>query len=201
MDYWKPGDPKVLRSMWGARVRAAWPVTVITDQPEYTATYLRKGTIFQQARTHAGQRVRLPVGEWRLAEEVWTRDTVRLAFPGKSYSVLAIWDDDGKGITNWYVNLEKPFERHGRGYDFEDLFLDVVISGNLREWRWKDEDELDEAVSAGLLSHKQAQDTRMVGEQVIALASTNGSPFSDGWEKWKPNPQWVLSSISLSDGK
>src|SRR5688572_23364362 len=126
MSFWKPGDHIVLRSMWGVKVRAAWPVTIISDQPGYVATYLRKGTICQQAKTHQGEPVRMPVGEWRLVEDVWRRDTIRLAFPGQPYSVLAFLDDTSRRITSWYVNLETPFERHEKGYDFHDLFLDVV---------------------------------------------------------------------------
>ena len=34
---------------------------------------------------------------------------------------------------------------------------DVVISGDLREWRWQDKDELTEAVQAGLLTNDEAR--------------------------------------------
>lgn len=195
MKSWEPGSQIILRSMWGTKVRAVWPVTVISDQSVFVATYLRKGTTFQGATTQEGAAVRLPVGEWTLTESIWTRDVVRLAFPRKAYSLLAFLDEKSTQVAHWYVNLEKSFQRHNKGYDFTDLFLDVVISGDLAEFRWKDEDELMEAIDARLLSEEEADDARKVGQQVIHLARAKGSPFSDGWESWKPNPDWPIPRL------
>lgn len=195
MKRWEPGSQIILRSMWGSKVRAVWPVTVINDQPDFIATYLRKGTTFKRATTQEGVAVRLPVGEWNLTESIWTRDVVRLAFPQKSYSLLAFLEEQDPQVAHWYVNLEESFLRHNKGYDFTDLFLDVVISGNLAEFRWKDEDELLEAIDARLISKEQADDARKVGQQVIHLARTKGSPFSDGWESWKPSPDWPIPRL------
>ena len=56
----------------------------------------------------------------------------------------------------------------------------------------KDEDELSEAVQAGLLTHEQARAVYTAGHQVIELVKMQGPPFSDGWERWKPNPSWRI---------
>src|SRR5712691_8822098 len=88
--------------------------------------------------------------------------------------------------------LLRYLERWRHGFTFTDLFLDVVISGDLCAWRWKDEDELTEAVQTGLLTNDQAQDVYEAGHQVIELVKMQGPPFSDGWEQWKPHPSWLI---------
>ena len=168
---------------------------VIHDRPDVLAAYIPRGTIFKQAKTPEGERVRLPLDEWVLVDEAWTRATVMLAFPWQRYRLLGFWDDPHERIITWYANLETPIERSRQGFTFTDLFLDVVISGDLSEWRWKDEDELTEAVQAGLLTNDQAQDVYEAGHQVIELVKMQGPPFSDGWEQWKPPPHWRIPVV------
>nr|MBA2475753.1 DUF402 domain-containing protein [Actinomycetota bacterium] len=48
--------------------------------------------------------------------------------------------------------------------------------------RWKDEDELDEAASLGLLD---AAAVRAEAERVLA-----DPPWPTGWEQWRPDPSW-----------
>ena len=191
-DTWAPGETIVGQSVWDGKVRVACPMFVIHDRPDVLAAYIPRGTINKRARTPGGEPVRLPLGEWVLVEEAWTRAAVMLAFPGRRYRLLGFWDDPHQRIITWYANLETPIERSRHGFAFTDLFLDVVISGDLREWRWKDEDELTEAVQAGLLTNNQAQDVYEAGKQVIELVQRKGPPFSDGWEQWKPNPSWHI---------
>jgi predicted RNA-binding protein associated with RNAse of E/G family len=189
---WAPGETIVGQSVWGGKVRVACPMFVIYDRPDVLATYIPRGTIFKQARTLEGGIVRLPLGEWVLVDEAWTVAAVMLAFPGQRYRLLGFWDAPHERIIMWYANLETPLERSRHGFTFTDLFLDVVISGDLRAWRWKDEDELNEAVQAGLLTHDQARDVYEAGDHVIELVQMQGSPFSDGWEQWKPHPSWRI---------
>jgi predicted RNA-binding protein associated with RNAse of E/G family len=142
--------------------------------------------------TPGGEAVRLPLGDWILVDEAWTRAAVMLAFPGRRYRLLGFWNEPHTRIIMWYANLETPMERSRHGFTFTDLFLDVVISGDWRQWRWKDEDELNEAVEAGLLTNDQARDVYEAGHQVIELVKMQGPPFSDEWEQWKPNPSWRI---------
>ena len=191
-DTWAPGDTIVGQSVWEGKVRVACPMFVIHDRPDGLAAYIPRGTIVRQARTPEGERVRLPIGEWVLVDETWTKAAVMLAFPGRRYRFMGFWDEPHERIITWYANLETPIERSRQGFTFTDLFLDVVISGDLRAWRWKDEDELHEAVQAGLLTDNQAREVYEVGKQVIGLVQVQGPPFSDGWEQWKPNPSWLI---------
>lgn len=189
---WSKGHVITMNSVWEGKLRASWPVRVVLDSPDLLVTYLAPGTQFKHAATALGDFVRMPIGEWQFINVVWTAPTLTFALPGRPYRLLAFQDETHQGIRQWYANLEKPFVRIPDGYDFEDLFLDVVLTGDLSEYRWKDEDELREATRLGLLTPSDAQEVYKAGEEVIKLARANGSPFSDGWGSWKPDPDWQV---------
>jgi predicted RNA-binding protein associated with RNAse of E/G family len=71
-----------------------------------------------------------------------------------------------------------------------DQILDIVVDADLRAWRWKDEDELQECLELGLISHERTQAMRHEGERVVAMLQS-GKSIYNGWETWKPDPAWV----------
>ncbi len=75
-----------------------------------------------------------------------------------------------------------------------DQLLDVVIEPDL-SWRWKDEDELIEAVAFGLLSTCQGEAICAEGERAIERLEARKPPFCDGWEEWQPEPGWKLPTL------
>lgn len=77
-----------------------------------------------------------------------------------------------------------------------DHVLDVVIEPDL-SWRWKDEEELAEAVGLGLVTPRAADAIRAEGERVIAQLEARRSPFCDGWEHWRPNPAWPIPKLPV----
>jgi predicted RNA-binding protein associated with RNAse of E/G family len=64
-----------------------------------------------------------------------------------------------------------------------------------RSWRWKDEDHLAEALDVGLFTAQQAKAMRAEGERVIERIEAWAAPFDEGWENWRPDPDWPLPSI------
>ena len=52
-------------------------------------------------------------------------------------------------------------------------------------WRWKDEDDLAQAVQVGILDAEAAAALREEGERVIAA-----KPWPTGWEDWRPPREW-----------
>ena len=59
----------------------------------------------------------------------------------------------------------------------------------------KDEDELAAAVAQGVLSPEDAAwITRHADSAEEAVASWQ-SPFSDGWEDWRPDPGWLMPPL------
>src|SRR5262245_45092337 len=101
-DAWTPGETIVGQSVWQGKLRVACPMFVIHDRPDVLAAYIPRGTIVKQARTLGGETVRLPLGEWVLVDDVWTRAAVMLAFPGRRYRLLGFWDDPHERIITWY---------------------------------------------------------------------------------------------------
>jgi len=72
----------------------------------------------------------------------------------------------------------------------------VVIDPDL-SWRWKDEEELEEAVRLGLLTRQAADGIRAEGERVIARLEARNPPFCDGWERWRPDPAWPIPQLPV----
>lgn len=105
---------------------------------------------------------------------------------GGAHAVGHFWDDASGEFLCHYINLQEPLRRSRVGFDSSDHVLDVVVDtdGN---WRWKDQDELEEAVGLGLFSKAEARAIREEGERVIA---TFASLFPTGWESWRPDPSW-----------
>lgn len=109
---------------------------------------------------------------------------LRFMRPGHSHTVEVYWDLDWK-LIGWYINLQAPLTIDSARFDTTDWALDLVISPT-GQWRWKDEDDLAEALELGLLSDRQAAEVRAEGARVIAAR-----PWPTGWEDWRPPPQWT----------
>jgi predicted RNA-binding protein associated with RNAse of E/G family len=72
---------------------------------------------------------------------------------GAHFVVTAMFDDQGE-IVEWYIDVCKTQGVTDQGVPwFDDLYLDIVVLKN-REVFLLDEDELDEALTKGLISVK-----------------------------------------------
>ena len=76
------------------------------------------------------------------------------------------------------------------GFDYLDRLLDIEISPDLSRWKWKDEDELEEAVARGIVTSQEAHVIRAEGESVIAALDAGHPPFDEPWDRWRPDPRW-----------
>jgi len=90
----------------------------------------------------------------------------------------------GTEQLSWYVNLQTPTVVRDDRVDTTDQALDIVVSPS-GEWRWKDEDELDEAVELGIWTEREAAVIRAEGERVL-----EARPWPTGWESWRPPEAW-----------
>ena len=170
-------------------------MTVVHDTPALLALYIAPGTRWKKPITPQGEWARIAIGDWQLADEVWTgRGSLRLTTPGDGHSVLLFWGESGE-LRAWYVNLERPLERTSRGFDFTDLLLDIVVAPDRSSWHLKDEDEVDAAVAAGLILPDEAVAVRAEAEKVGRVIEADSSPFCDGWERWTPDPSWSVPEL------
>jgi predicted RNA-binding protein associated with RNAse of E/G family len=78
-----------------------------------------------------------------------------------------------------------------------DLTLDIIVRPD-RSWYWKDEDELQLAVSKGACSEDYAKQIRAAGEEVVHLIESAESPFNDEWSSWVPPPNAKI--VDTPDG-
>lgn len=75
------------------------------------------------------------------------------------------------------MNLQAPFVQTRLGFDTTDYALDVVISPDRREWRRRDQDELQRLVTADQFTRGQADELYGEGRRVI-YAARLGQPAS-----------------------
>ena len=195
MSRWNPGDIVVLREVWEGRVWTARPVIVVEDSIDVTALYIAKGSKWKRSFDADGSPKRIPAGEWTLGDDLWTKDVIRVSPPGARFSILPFRDDKG-AFRFWYLNIETPLTPTPLGFDYMDQTLDIIIDGNLQKWRWKDEEELEEAVDLGVYTRQKAEEIRAVGEQALARFLVRKPPFDRRWQQWRPDPRWGVPQLS-----
>ena len=188
----QPGQHIVIRELWQGKIWSARPAIAVQDTPELIACYIVPGSPWKMPRSPSGERVRPAQREqkgWVLHDALWLDiGLLRLSIPGESYSVLIFRDSSG-AQNEWYINLEEPLERTSIGFDFRDQILDVILTPDLVSWRWEDEDELEEAIDAGIVTKELAAGLYAQGKAVVAELQSRRSVFN-AWEKWRPDSSW-----------
>jgi hypothetical protein len=196
----RPGTSIVLREVWRGRVFEARPTIVVQDDPEQTTLLLPGGVRCGLPIGADGRELRLPDQPWRLElRPRGDRPILSFAWPDTPYSVLLWTAVEERRV--WYVNLQDPLMRTAIGFDTVDHALDVVVELDRSSWRWKDEDELAEAVDEGLFTPGEASDFRAWGERAVDRILSGEPPFDRDWEGWRPEPAWILPELpELPDG-
>jgi Protein of unknown function (DUF402) len=147
--------PLVRPSVWELRAH------VVEDGPERTVIWVAPGTRYRRPDRRLTM-AEIAANEWTPVERPWTGNgSLMISRPREPYSVWLFWNEAGEH-ESWYVNLELPWRRTESGFDSRDHQLDIVILRD-RSWQWKDEDELCDAVEAGLLTAREADQIRADG--------------------------------------
>ena len=195
-DRWAPGTHITARSIWGGRVFAASCFVVIEDRGDVLVACTPAGTRWKRPTDLDGNDIRLPHGDWRLRDDVWFgRGIVRVFIEGAAHSVLVFLDDGD--VRQWYVNLETPFRRTAIGLDTSDQHLDIIFPPDLGEPRWKDEDELEEAVTFGSMTRDEAEAVRAEAVRAITWVRRGDHPaIDDRWRTWTPPPEWGIPTLA-----
>jgi hypothetical protein len=158
------------------------------------------GTVWKQPKTLNGERVspgNRARSEWILENSEWVYDCLlRLCLPGANYSMIAFLNSGDMSLRRWYINLEDPLCRTAMGFDYVDQILDVIVEPDLSSWHWKDEDELAEAVTLGVISKERATAMYAEGERVANWLQSGKSPFN-GWENWRPDSAWKVPVLPV----
>jgi hypothetical protein len=196
MRIFEPGEAVALREVWRGRVFGARPATVVRDTPDLQIFYKGPRGVVQVPVDASGVELRMPAGEWQLQE---TRSSARrvlsFAFPDTAYVVLMLWDEVTGRFEGWYVNIESAPTRTPLGFDTEEHLLDVVIAPDRQRWKWKDQDELAEAVELGLFTPDDAFWFHHWGERGVEHVLLRQPPFDEDWQAWQPDPAWIDPSL------
>lgn len=187
---WRPGDPQMVL-----------PATVVEDGPEALVAWVPAGTPYLVPRREDGSDLRS--GELSTfftapriqGRDVWRGfDTLRIAPTGLPWSVWAFFEPGPGRFDGWYVNLEDPHVRDADGVYSGDHVLDVLVGAD-GSHRRKDEHELVAAVEQGRYTPEEARRIEAAADRVEEVVAAWGSPFCDGWERFRPDPEWPVPQL------
>ncbi len=129
------------------------------------------------------------------ADAEWhTNHCLMLHRPGRLSAIMLFWRDPDWVFVGWYGNIQAPLHRTALGFDTADYLLDVSIHPDL-SWKWKDEDEWEEAREHGLIDANLLDEVRQEGERIIAEVAARAWPFDAGFETWRPDPGWTVPRL------
>ena len=171
----------VWRDVHRDRVWRAQACRIVEESPALVALWIPAGAAAKVPRGG----LRIPGDDWELEDATPKRDQICLARPGRAHSIYLFWHDNGE-LDHWYVNFERPLRRTALGFDTFDEKLDLIVRPD-GSYRWKDEDELEQAAAVGLLDPVavRAEADRVLQEW----------PFPTGWEDWRPDPAWPVPQL------
>ena len=195
-EHFQPGDVIVHRDVQRGRVWYARAEIVVEDGSERMLTYWGPGAEVRVPGAPDGSgQVRVPTSPWILQPGAWHSFGVLCHWrPGDRYSIWLFWEPHTWRFDRWYVNLQAPFTRTALGFDTTDDILDIEIRPN-GQWRWKDEDELEEAIRAGILSTMAAEAIRSEGIDAVERMKAGQDPFTGEWLQWRPDDRWSAPSL------
>ncbi|HJP40598.1 MAG TPA: DUF402 domain-containing protein [Dehalococcoidia bacterium] len=167
----------------------SWPFRVVSDTEDLVALHIPAGATYARW----GRSLSPPLQRASLEPKTWRREILRLMYPGRNHSIWLFWaEEEGeREFSAYYVNFEEPFRRTPIGFDTNDHTLDIVVTPTL-SWRWKDEPEFEERVRQGIYTPELARMIRKEARTVVEAIERCEAPFSDGWEKWQPDPTWEV---------
>jgi hypothetical protein len=187
MGKFQTGEHIELREIWDGRIWEVRNAFVVKDEADVIAAYTPPSSLALVAAGPDGARLRLPPHEWDITPTETPPDRSFLAVhpTGTDHSTILIRDGSGR-LLCWYINLETALRRTATGFEYTDHFLDVVVEPDLSRWRWKDEDELAEAVYRGLVTPAGASVFYAEGERAVERLLARRPPYNKPWEEWRP---------------
>ena len=194
--FWSSGENATLRGV-GSKVFWAYPTIVVQDTVDVIALYMPAGVLGKDTDHKPTPKELLSAEKINIADCQWNRtDVLFLIVPGDSFSTYIMWETGTKNLDCWDINLQEPIRRTEIGFDTMDNMLDVVISPDMTEWKWKDDDEFAEAQKVGFYSLEKAREIWAEGEKAIKFVTSERRSFYEKWKHWQPNPSWKIPKLS-----
>ena len=175
----------VWRDVHRGRVWRAQACRIVEESPDSIALWMPRGTLamlpMDETAAHPDPRRRAGSS----SRTGWTRESVVSRAARSGALDLRLLAATGE-FAHWYVNFEEPLRRTPVGFDTFDQKLDLIVMPD-GTFRWKDEDELEQAAALGLVDADavRAEAARVLEEW----------PFPTGWEDWRPDPAWPIPQL------
>lgn len=158
------------------------------DGDDETRLFIPAGSPWMAA-ARDGRVLRVPEEPFTLVPQRYTEAHVlSFAWPGVAHAALLFFRPDWSPWS-WYVNLEDPLRRSAVGFDTMDHELDAIVDLD-GSWRWKDEDELAEAIRRGVIQAGEEPRLRAEGQRGVRRILDREPPFDRDWWSWRPDPAW-----------
>jgi hypothetical protein len=194
----------VRRDVLGGKVWTAAPYRVITDDgntlviacwpgvellaPTTWIEWVRTGDLATRAQGIPN----LARGQWELDHFTWRDTTVLVRYTaGECFSVSRFFDRHSR-CGDWYVDFIQPLRRTAVGIDTFDLFLDLIVTPDLSQHHWKDEDEYVQGRRFGIIDDATNAQVDVARQQVLALIEGRQGPFAEDWSSWRRDHNWPL---------
>ena len=191
------GENVTLRGV-AHRVYWAYPMTVVQDSSDLIVLYMPAGVPGKNVEHKPTLEELLAPEKINVVDHRWERtDVLMLIVPKDSFSTYVMWETGTKNLICWYVNLQEPIRRTAIGFDTMDNMLDIIISPDMSEWRWKDDDEFTAAQNAGIYSAQKAREVWNAGAQAVRLITQERRLLYEPWSQWRANPEWKMPELSL----
>ncbi len=193
---WATGESATLRGV-GSKVFWAYPTIVVQDISELIVLYMPTGVCGKNVDHKPAPRELLSADQIKIIDSQWKlTDVLMLIIPGEAFSTYIMWETGTKNLECWYINLQEPIRRTSIGFDTMDNMLDVVISPDMSNWHWKDDDEFVEAEKLGFYTAEKACEIWAEGEKAVRLVTKERRALYSQWEKWNADPEWVVPKLS-----
>jgi hypothetical protein len=185
----RPGEQILRREVWRGEPKVGWGGLVVEDTPELLALYMPEGSPFAFAPDFFGE-----PHPWSRKDRWEGHGVLHLQRPGDMHAVWVFWRGPERELGAWYVNIQEPFRRRERGFDTQDLELDIVVAPN-GSWRYKDDEKLEEWIERGRWTADEVAAIRREGAAIAAELDAGRRWWSDAWASWRPDPSWELPQI------
>jgi predicted RNA-binding protein associated with RNAse of E/G family len=187
------GETIALRQTWKSLIWSARPATVVEETTYQTKLFIPAG-IRWMAPFSDRRRMKIPQLEFELVELLYDEAHVlSFSWPDTWYAVLLFFRPDWSPWS-WYVNLQEPLRKTRVGFDTLDHELDVIVEFD-GSWRWKDEEELAEAIRRGVIAAEEEPRLRADGERAVQRILGHEPPFDRDWTAWRPDPAWYVPTL------
>ncbi len=194
---WKPGEVIAWREVFRGRVWHALSCIVVKDSLNETVIATLPGAErmiekhYPKGKDNGKRRWDFKHEDWELENFSWhTTRALQILNLGDFFSTIYFWDHASGEFLCYYINFQTPFKKSGQIIDTLDLDLDLIIHPDF-SFEWKDLDDYQKAIEAGLILPEWIDKIEIAKEKVLDKLERREYPLDGSWINWTPDPNWA----------